>query len=222
MREMSQTFVAAYRLVAAALALTGIALLFVVEHGGPGEFVYFTTQGNVLAGGCFLWGAVAHGAPRRGWAGPSTVVRGGITLYIMVIFLVFHLVLANPASGFADDGAVQFGSIQNLLLHTVTPALALLDWILITGERPRWRWAAAWLAYPLAYLVFVLVRGTLVHRYPYPFLDVRSLGYRGVAIVAFGLLVLFWLLGLLTVAVRRPTGRVRSPSHAAASAPDAP
>jgi hypothetical protein len=47
-RGMSKTVVAAYRLVAAALALTGVALLFVVEHGGPGEFVYFTTQGNVL------------------------------------------------------------------------------------------------------------------------------------------------------------------------------
>jgi hypothetical protein len=111
-------------------------------------------------------------------------------------------VLANPASGFGD-GSAHFGSIQNVLLHTVTPLLALLDWVLVRAGRPPWRWAVGWLTYPLAYLAFVLVRGVIGHRYPYPFLDVGSLGYGAVAVVALALLVVFSLLGLLMVALGR-------------------
>ena len=51
-----------------------------------------------------------------------------------------------------------------------------------------------------------------MHRYPYPFLDVGSLGYAGVGIVAAVLCLVFWLLGLLVVAVGR-LGR-REPSRA--------
>jgi hypothetical protein len=172
------------------VAVTGVVLLFVVEHGGPDEFVNFTTQSNLLVGFCFLWGAVRPRVP--------DVVRGAVTLYVLVTLLIFHLVLANPASGFSD-GSVHFGPVQNILLHTVTPLLALLDWLLIGHELPRWRWAAAWLVYPLAYLAFVLIRGAIVHRYPYPFLDVTENGYGGVALVALVLLVVFWLLGSLVV-----------------------
>jgi len=203
--------VAAFNAIAAAAAFTGVAMLFLVEHRGPDEFVYFTTQSNTLAGCCFLWAAVAPWLPRRAAGGPAAVLGGAVTLYVMVTFLVFHLILANPASGFSD-GSVQFGPVQNVLLHTVTPLLALLDWLLVGVERPRWRWAAAWLTYPLAYLVFTLARGALVHRYPYPFLDVGPLGYAGVGIVAAVLCLVFWLLGLLVVAVGR-LGR-REPSRA--------
>ncbi len=192
----------ALRMAGAVAALTGVALLFVSEHGTPDTFVYFTTQSNLLVGCCFLWGALAALLPRGAATGPPSVLRGAVTLYILVTFLVFHLVLANPASGFSAD-AVQFGSVQNVLLHTVTPLLALLDWVLVDAGRPRLRWAALWLAYPVAYLVFALVRGARVHRYPYPFLDVESLGYRGVGTVAAVLFVVFWLLGLLVIAAGR-------------------
>jgi len=206
---MSEGFLAGCRAIGAVVALTGVGMLFVVEHDGPGEFVFFTTQSNLLVGGCFVWGALAPWLP----AGPPTIVRGSVTLNILVTFLVFHLVLANPASGFSD-GSVQFGTVQNVLLHTVSPLLALLDWVLIRAERPRWRWAGtAWLIYPLSYFAFVLVRGAIVHSYPYPFLDVGSLGYAGVTLSAVGLFAVFWLLGLLVVAVTR----VRAPVAATGS-----
>ncbi len=193
---------AAFKTMAAATALTGVALLFIVEHRGPGEFVYFTTQSNTLVACGFLWAALAPWLSGRAAAGPPAPLRGALTLYVLVTFLVFHLVLANPASGFGD-GSRHFGPIQNILLHTVTPLLALLDWVLVGIGWPRWRWAVVWLSYPLAYLGFALLRGALVHRYPYPFLDVRSLGYGGVGIVASVLSVVFWLLGLLVVGVGR-------------------
>jgi hypothetical protein len=216
MRAPSGGVLTAFRAASAGAALTGVALLFLVEHRGADAFVYFTTQSNTLVGCCFAWAALDPWLPRRAAPRPGAFLRGAVTLYVMVTFLVFHLVLANPASGFSE-GAPQFGPVQNVLLHTVTPLLALLDWLLVGIQWPRWRWALMWLAYPLAYLGFALVRGVFVHRYPYPFLDVKSLGYGGVGAVASALCVVFWLLGLLVVAVGR-LGR-RAPTWSAAQVP---
>src|SRR5690242_3729935 len=157
MRVLSGAALVAFKAIGAVAALTGVAMLFLVEHRGPDEFVYFTTQSNTLVGCCFLWAALAPWLPGRASGGPSPFLRGAVTLYVMVTFLVFHLVLANPASGFSD-GSAHFGPIQNILLHTVTPLLALLDWVVVGVWWPRWRWAALWLSYPLGYLGFALVR----------------------------------------------------------------
>jgi hypothetical protein len=196
---MSLRYVAVLRAVAAVAAFTGVVLLFTREHGGGDELVWFTTQSNLLVGCYFGWAALSPWLLRKQ---PPAVVAGAVTLCILMTFLIFHLVLANPSSGFSD-GSVQFGSVQNVLLHTVTPVLALLDWLLLRTARSQSRWAAWWLLYPLAYLAFVLVRGAIVGRYPYPFLDVKADGYLAVGITSVILLVVFWLFGLLLVVVGR-------------------
>jgi hypothetical protein len=208
MPDKWDALVVAGRAAGAASAFGGVALLLVQGHGGGSEFVYFTTQSNLLVGLCFLWGAAAG---RR--SAPPPFLRGAVTLYMLVTFLVFHGVLANPASGFGN-GAQHFGPLHNILLHTLTPILTGTDWVLIRVGRARWWWSLAWQAYPLGYLAFALVRGTLVGSYPYPFLDVHSLGYGGVSGVSAALLVVFVLLGLVVVAAGR-IGRRAAPPLAA-------
>ena len=126
-------------------------------------------------------------------------------------------VLTNPASPFftADPGA---DTMHNLLLHTVTPLLAAIDWLLVNRDRVRWWYAGAWLAYPLAYLAFALVRGALTGRYPYPFIDVGTHGYPAVAVNATVFAVLFFLLVLLLSGLGELARRIR---RIPATAPDA-
>jgi len=51
-------------------------------------------------------------------------------------------------------------------------------------ERIPVRTSLVWLAFPLLYLVYSLVRGPIVEWYPYPFLDPRSAGYGTVAVMS--------------------------------------
>ncbi|MEJ2750444.1 MAG: Pr6Pr family membrane protein, partial [Anaerolineae bacterium] len=60
-----------------------------------------------------------------------------------------------------------------------------------------WQHPFVWLAYPIAYLVYWLIRGPRVGYYPYFFLDVNALGYSGVAIWSGALIVIFLVLGTL-------------------------
>lgn len=129
----------------------------------------------------------------------------------MITGLVYHLVLTNPASGFAIGPVERTlpDTIGNQLLHTVVPLLAVLDWLLFDQRgRFRWRYALYWLAFPLGYLAFALIRGLVVDKYPYPFINVDELGYDGVSVSALAFAVAFWVLGLLFVAIDRFGGRL--------------
>ncbi|MEV6757308.1 Pr6Pr family membrane protein [Streptomyces sp. NPDC051214] len=219
---------AAFRALIALAAATGVVIDLAI--GSPLRVLsYFTIQSNVLVAVVFALGA------RRAWQGRRAlppVVTGGTLLYISITGLVYHFVLANGSSGFAmtdDTGSLSgWHSLANHLLHTVTPLAALLDWLLLTPPLLalsatsrgglRWRHAALWLLYPLAYLGFALIRGALMApgspaRYPYPFLDVDAHGYAGVLTNAAVLGLAFYALAVLLVALDRlrPAPRRRRP-----------
>ena len=60
----------------------------------------------------------------------------------------------------------------------------------------------------MVYTIYALLRGELLGRYPYLFIDVGVLGYQRVLLNVLGLLVIFVLLGVVLVAVmRQRTGR---------------
>ncbi|WP_433532314.1 Pr6Pr family membrane protein [Micromonospora sp. CA-263727] len=146
-----------------------------------------------------------------------------VTLYITITAVVYHLVLANPASPFAmpEPDRALGEALGNQFLHTVVPLLALADWVLLDRRgRLRPRYALWWLAFPLGYLGFALVRGLVVRHYPYPFLEVGEIGYGGVGIVSAILALSFWLLGLAFVGVDRALARLRPAPPAGAGTPE--
>ena len=77
----------------------------------------------------------------------------------------------------------------------------------------RWPRVVVWQLYPAAYFAYVLIRGTVNHWYPYPFLDVGTLGYLRVLINACAVLLVFVAVAMLLVALGR--WQVRRSSKAA-------
>ncbi|MGC5021047.1 Pr6Pr family membrane protein [Micromonospora sp. DT47] len=197
----------AFRTAIVISVLAGIVLTALGPATVTGLLPYFTIQSNVAVG------LFAGYAAWRAWQDrpePASALKGAVTLYITITGVVFHLVLANPASPFAmaqPDRALG-EALGNQFLHTVVPLLAIADWALFDKRgRLRVRYAAWWLAFPLTYLGFALLRGLVVHRYPYPFIDAGQLGYDGVSVSAVFFAFTFWLLGLLFVGVDRGLSR---------------
>ncbi|UQU66098.1 Pr6Pr family membrane protein [Couchioplanes caeruleus] len=187
------------RITALVAVIAGVALTAAGAATVSGLLPYFTIQSNVAYGLFAGWAAFRGPIDRP-------ALKGAVTLYVAITGLVYHLVLANPASGFSM-GPVErtpAEAVGNQLLHTVVPLLAVLDWLIFDERRRfRWRYAAYWLAFPLGYLGFALIRGLITHTYPYPFIDVTGLGYAGVSLSALFFAVAFWVLGLAFVAVDR-------------------
>jgi hypothetical protein len=201
---------AVFRLLTALLATAGVTVELLL--GSPLRVLsFFTVQANILLALVLVVSA------RRAWTARRPLpgaVTGAVLLYVVIAALVYHLLLANAATPFTmtDPATAPTGwhTVSNHVLHTVTPAAAVLDWLLLTAPRRlHVRQAPAWLLFPLAYLAFSLIRGELLlpgtpgGRYLYSFLDVDALGYKSVLGNALLLGLSFYALAVLLVALDR-------------------
>ena len=154
-------------------------------------FSYFTNFTNLII--IIMAGALLLG---RGWPYnwfKSPAVQSACCLYIAFVGLGFWFILGGP------------GNLQTLLdwipqicAHTLSPILGVIFWYrCVPKGYLTWQHPFLWLAYPIAYLVYWLIRGPLVGYYPYFFIDVNALGYSGVAIWSGALIIVFLVLGTL-------------------------
>ena len=178
------------RVAAAALGIAAMVTALVQGEGTVANFFsFFTIEANILTAVVFLGGAVLTTQTRH-WP----YFRGAVTLYMVITGIVYAVLLSNV------DVQLQSAWTNNVL-HRVLPLLLLADWVFF----PPWpRIAAAralgWLAFPLAYFAYSLIRGPIAHFYPYPFLNAREHGYLYVIVYA---IVLTPIMALLALAVWR-------------------
>lgn len=99
----------------------------------------------------------------------------GVALHITVVGLVYQLLLRNLWN---PQGAQL---LADNLLHAVIPLYFILYWILLVPKQHiTYEHIAAWLLYPVVYLMYTLIHGALSGFYPYPFVDAAAWGYQKV------------------------------------------
>lgn len=139
-------------------------------------FGYFTILTNILA-------ALAFTAP---FLKPKTPlhrlfmrqsVRAAITLYILIVAIVYHVILS------ADHNPAGLNALTNIGLHYILPALYILDWFAFSAkDKMRFKTLPLWAVYPLIYGVFTIGRGLMTGIYPYPFLNISERGLSAVIV----------------------------------------
>lgn len=183
------------RIARIAFGLFGaVALVWVPVHDvSAGTFVpetffsYFTVESNLLGVVVLLIGGLLDPVSPR-WQ----LVRGAVTLYLLITGVVYALLLAG-ADVSLDDRWV------NDTFHRVMPVVLVVDWVLIpAGLRISARLIGGWLIYPVVFCGYSLVRGAFVDWYPYPFLDPRGQGYVSLLL---GVVILAVFFALMAVAV---------------------
>ncbi|HEY7103935.1 MAG TPA: Pr6Pr family membrane protein [Mycobacteriales bacterium] len=192
------------RLTAAGLGVAALVTALVQSTGSVANFFsYFTVESNILAVVALAGGAVLTGCP-RGWP----YFRGAVTLYMAITGIVYALLLS--------DVDVQLSAQWvNATLHEILPLFLLVDWILFPPwPRASYRKALGWLAFPLVFVAYSLIRGPIVDWYPYPFLDPRPHGYLHVVwmsvLIGLGMVVL--ALAVLWIGRQRLAAQSRSPA----------
>jgi hypothetical protein len=170
--------------------VTEVATLF-AEHrfNSANFFSYFTVEANTLA----VISLVASGFGFATGAASRALdlFRGAVTLYMTTTILIFIVLLSGYPS--KELTAVPW---DNTVLHYLMPIVIIVDWLIAPPIRPiAYRAAIVWLAVPLAYLFYSLIRGHFVHWYPYPFMNPTHHGYLGVVITA---LVIAVILAVIT------------------------
>ncbi|WP_092180447.1 Pr6Pr family membrane protein [Pseudomonas sp. NFACC32-1] len=164
-------------------------------------FSFFTVLTNILVAVVLTWEVTPReSAVRRWFLLPS--VSSGIAVSIALVSLAYNLLLRHL---WQPEGW-QF--VADELLHDVMPLLYVAYWWLCVPKGTlRLRHIGLWIAYPLVYFAYVLLRGDLLAAYPYPFIDVSNLGYPQVFLNAGGILAGFVGIALGVVGLDRWAGR---------------
>jgi hypothetical protein len=181
------------------------------ELGGPtlNFFSYFTILTNLLVA-LAMTAPLLAGETAMGRLAKSNSPRAAVTMFAVVVGVVYHVLLAATWKPTGLQWWVDQG------LHTVMPLAMLIDWLGLTPRtRLSWREPLRWLIFPLAYGAWTLLHGSISGWWPYWFVDVDALGIAGAAVNFAGLLIFFAIVGLAVVAIDRSLAgrdRTRAPA----------
>jgi hypothetical protein len=160
-------------------------------------FSFFTILTNLIVAVCCTFILLKPTSNTgRFFSRPDTLTA--IAVYITVVGIVYNTVLRflwNPQG---------LQLIVDELLHSAIPVLFIVTWFILTRKTVfKWKRIFPWLLYPLAYIMYILIRGAFSGFYPYPFINVTELGYNKVLVNCVGLLSVFLFLSLSFVAIGR-------------------
>ncbi|MGH2602444.1 MAG: Pr6Pr family membrane protein [Dehalococcoidia bacterium] len=167
-----------YRALFAALTVVAIIVQFIRSAEVPdfdpvNYFSYFTILGNSFAAIVLAYGAYRLLSGNDTASHTYDRLRGANALYMAIIGVVFALLLSGTVTQM--DSTIRW---VNTVVHYVMPVVVVADWFLVpTQTRLTFRDVLWWMAIPLLYLAYTLIRGPVVDWYPYPFVDAQTLGY---------------------------------------------
>ena len=199
------------RIAFAALGVSALVYQAALRHGDAGFtlanfFSYFTVLSNIVAALVLLAGGLfAPSTPMWEW------LRGAATTCMVITGIVYALLLQGI------DVDVTYAWVNDVL-HRVIPLVMLLDWIVVRARRLPERAWLTWLAIPLVYGVYTLIRGPIVDWYPYPFIDPRGQGYLSmtISLVVVFVGMAFMSFGVYWVGTRGRRPDAPEPGHPAA------
>lgn len=193
-----------FALLGFAAIVTEVAVT--LERGGfdaVNFFSYFTVQVNIIVIVTLLLSAVSTASGKvRAWL---EMLRAAAVVYILVVGIGFAALLAGLEG-------VSFTAVpwDNIVLHYIMPVALLVDYIF---DRPKiaghFKKNLSWIAYPVVYICYSLVRGEVVGWYPYPFLNASVAGVGSTITAVVGLLLLgVTLIWIITRTSVRSANRV--------------
>ena len=217
-------FAMVFRLCSLIFALVGVMAQTGVFRGAfrPAAFMYYTIQSNLFAIILFALLSVNTASSLlkgvRGSVGWHARLGMVCTVDVLVTLTVFWLIMAPQAP------SAYLLSFENIAVHTMTPMLCLLDYILFS-ERGRIKYRDVYYVciFPVCYAIISSVAGLAGYRYhfsavigdelsanmdlsytrfPYLFLDFDTQGVMA-AVFMGALLVLLLMLGHVVYQIDR-------------------
>ena len=193
--------------VLAAIAWAGVAaqavgLIAIAQRHGwtagqllNGFFAYFTNLTNVLVAVLLTQHAIVRRPPRSRLA---VSIDASAVVYIAIVGIVNAVMLRGV---WTPHGWFLIGDV---LCHIVLPIGYPIYWLaVISKSRLPWGDSLRWLVYPALFGVISVVRGMIIHWYPYPFFNKDKLGIAKVLLVLGVLGAAIVLIGAVVIAVDR-------------------
>ena len=187
-----------YGIFVAIAAWFSVLLQYTLATATFGNFIsFFTIQCNTLVA-IALTCSILLPRTTAGRFFSGTSVQTAIALYIFIVGLVYNTVLRGLI---ALEG---WGYFVDNMLHVVIPVLFVVYWAAFTPKnRLEWKDGIKWVIFPTLYLIYSMIRGAIIHWYPYPFLNADTVGYTAVSINVLVMISAFFGAGIILIVVNR-------------------
>ena len=197
---MNKAFERYTLLLVGMLALFGVSVQFIIsinraiaEDNSVCEVVinmlaYFTILTNIFVAVVLaIVGLLPNSRMGKVFATPK--VFGCVVTSMLWVGIGFHVLLSDYWS---PDG---MEAVTNYLNHYIVPSALLIIWLVFPPKNkiPK-RTPFLWEIYPAIYGIYIIIRGELIDKYPYPFFDVNLIGYSKALLN--GLVILLVILGI--------------------------
>lgn len=196
----SSSMKTSFGLFVAATAWFSVIFQLIIATVPFGNFIsFFTIECNLLVATALTWSILLpHTSIGKFFSGTS--VQTAIALYIFIVALVYNTVLR----GLFDLKG--WGYFLDNMLHVVVPLLFVLYWAFFTPKkRLEWKDGLYWVIFPTFYLIYSMIRGAIIHWYPYPFLDADTYGYETVSVNVLVMIAAFLSAGIVLIWINRMT-----------------
>ena len=136
---------------------------------------YFTVLTNTLVALVLTVPMFAPASPAARWLAHPRVSAMTASA-IIVVGLAYHFLLSTINNPVGVEYATDLG------LHYFVPTLFTLYWVLHAPKAGlRFAHVPAFGLYPAAYFAYLMVRGAMIGRYPYFFVDANTIGLAAAA-----------------------------------------
>jgi len=158
---------------------------------------YYTIQTNLIVSIWFTLSVIFQKKPEI-YKKINGFLKGAIMLYISITFLIYAIFLDNL---YTPDSWHSW--IVDVSTHYVVPISFIIGWAIDIGEKYRWISLIYGLIYPICYIGFALIHGTISGDYLYPFFNIVAIGIGGFFMWFFILLGIYLILGAIAVGINR-------------------
>ncbi|AMF85148.1 hypothetical protein D3854_05100 [Streptococcus mutans] len=202
----------AFRSLIALLGLIGVSIQ--IKQSGWGMLLYYTTLSNVIVFSFLTYLVIKEKRNGSINSDPKLLrLKGGVTMTIMITFMVYHFLLAPKVRSY------DYYTIRNFLVHYIVPLSTIFD-TLICDRRKIYRWfdPIIWTCLPLLYFGFALINGLLLKwpipgtadsPFPYFFINMNKYGAQQVLINALVIALLYLLFGYILLGIKQMIGQKR-------------
>ena len=185
---MNKKIIIAFRLIVGVIVLAAIVTQLLHGFANNPNFnvtnflSFFTIESNIFGVMTVLISAAFLAMNK--WSVKLDNFRGAATLFMTITGITYFLLLR----GIEDQLQTPIPWV-NIVLHYAFPIAILIDWFVSPIARKiTFRQTLTWLAFPIAYVTYSLIRGPIAGWYPYPFLDpTTDGGYAKIIIVGIGI-----------------------------------
>jgi hypothetical protein len=166
-------------------------------------FAYFSIVTAIFAGALLL--VVGVRALRNLEEGKRLeIARLSLTVAMVVVGVVYHALLSDVAND-VRDGDYVWPVFPNEFIHTYAPILIVLEYLVSQKTFNIRLRAALWVAvFPLVWLMFSVIRGSITNWWPYWFINPNGeAGFIGMLSYIGAITVFFLTLGFIVLGVKK-------------------